>query len=404
MGINLKQSTETSTASSAPTSALEFRAPRKELHKLLRSLQGVTDPRSSMPMLANIAIRGTVRDGVTFAATDLNTTLTIRTPAWFVSSPGGIAVNAKAIATLVGKLPGDEVTIKVMARAGTSVAVITSGTVSATLDGLPDRDFPKLPEAGEATFASINAAEFSEMFGRTLFSVCKDETRFHLNGVLFECDGAMARTVSTDGHRLTKLEQPVATGPVLKAGVIVPMKGATQLSKFLGARARGVCEVAVSGLMMFVRYQGAELAIRTIDAQFPPYLQVIPASYKLLATVNRKDLIGALERAALLCSETRGVKLTIGGGGMTFTSDAPATGQVSVESMPAHGCGADGEPTAIGVNAKYLIELVEEIADECVTLAYGAELDPILVRGTEHACSYSPQAAPYLGVVMPMRI
>ncbi len=404
MGINLKQSTETSTATSAPSSALEFRAPRKALHKLLRQLQGVSDPRSTLPVLANVAIRGTVKEGVTFATTDLNTTLTIRTPAWFVSSPGGVMVNAKALTTLMGKLPGDDVSIKVMARGGTPVVVVTAGSVSSTLDGLPDRDFPKLPEAGEAHFSKLPAALFSGMFERALFSVCKDETRFHLNGVLFECSGTLARTVSTDGHRLTKIECPVEAGPVLVNGALVPSKGATQIGKLLGSRARGECEIAVSQMRMFVRYMGAELAIKLIDAQFPPYLQVIPADNRNLVSVDRKGLIGAMERAALLCSETRGVKVTFGGGGMTLTSDAPGSG-VSVESMPAGGIGAERtEPTSIGLNTEYMIEALEGIEDEHVTLAFGDELDPVLVRGTEHACSYAPQVAPFLCVVMPMRI
>jgi len=29
-----------------------------------------------------------------------------------------------------------------------------------------------------------------EMIERTLFSICNDETRFHLNGVFFESDGS----------------------------------------------------------------------------------------------------------------------------------------------------------------------------------------------------------------------
>jgi DNA polymerase III sliding clamp (beta) subunit (PCNA family) len=52
-----------------------------------------------------------------------------------------------------------------------------------------------------------------EMIERTLFSVCNDETRFHLNGVFFESDGSKSRMVSTEGHRLSKVERTIANGP-----------------------------------------------------------------------------------------------------------------------------------------------------------------------------------------------
>lgn len=370
---------------------------------MLSRLAKVADARSSMPMLANVTMRATLSGGVTFSATDLNVAMTIHAPAWYVQAHGGICVNAKSIATLVGKLPGDDVAIRVTARAGIPVVVITAGSVSMTLDGAPDRDAPILPKSIAANFASVGAGAFSEMFERTGYSQCKDETRFHLNGTLFECDGTTARTVTTDGHRLTKLERSFGTGPVLAHGVIIPAKGCATIERLLGSKAKGDCEIATAGHYLFVRYMGTELALKLIDAQFPPYLQVIPNDHERLATMDRKGLIAALERAKLLCTATRGVKLTIGNGGCTLTSDSPDAG-VSVESIKAEGCGAEGKPFSFGINAGYLIESLAEITDKMVTIAYGSELDPVLVRGTEDACSYAPQSAPFLAVVMPMRI
>lgn len=308
MSANVKTSADSVLS---PASQLAFRAPRKDLHKALKRLQSVSDAKSTLPILANIAIRATMT-GVTFSATDLNVSMTISAPvAWNVSSVGSVCVNAKSLATIVGKLPGDEVSLQVMNRAGIQVAVVTSGSVSMTLDGRSDRDFPKIPSATEGlTFSAVPAATLSDMFEKALFSICKDETRFHLNGILVESDGSTMRTVSTDGHRLTKIERSIV-GPRID-GVIVAMKGCQTLVKTLGSKAKGTCDIAIKGPNMFVRYEGTELALKLIDAQFPPYMQVIPQGHPHFATVNRKAFLGALERAAVLCSQTRGVKITIG--------------------------------------------------------------------------------------------
>jgi DNA polymerase-3 subunit beta len=59
------------------------------------------------------------------------------------------------------------------------------------------------------------------------------ETRFYLNGVFFESDGSKCRMVSTDGHRLSKVERTIPNGPKLSAGVIIPKKGLLEIKKVL---------------------------------------------------------------------------------------------------------------------------------------------------------------------------
>ena len=51
---------------------------------------------------------------------------------------------------------------------------------------MADRDFPKLPNHREVKFAKVDAATLRDMIAKTFFSISTDETRYHLNGVLFE--------------------------------------------------------------------------------------------------------------------------------------------------------------------------------------------------------------------------
>lgn len=379
------------------SSSLAFRAGKKELQRALDTLARVSDRKSSMPMLANVLIR--VTDiGTMLVATDLNVYATLRAPAW-AGTPGGITVNAKSLADLVKKLPGDEVALS---KSGMLRLRVASGTVDTTLIGMHDRDYPKIPDglASGAVFHTVNAETLSDMIERTLHSVCQDETRFHLNGITFECDGTTARMISTDGHRLTKIAAELA-GPSLKTGVIIPAKAAKEIARLLG---KGTCEIAVKMPYLHVRYAGWEFSVKLIDAQFPPYEQVIPKGTEKLVTLERKPFLEALKRAKQLTSETRGVRFDVANGKLTLSSDNPDTGTASeVLTAESQWCD-DGGKLVIGFSPKYMIDLVSQIDCERVTLAFGADLDPIVVRSTEHAVSYTVQGAPYLGVIMPMRI
>jgi DNA polymerase-3 subunit beta len=365
---------------------MEFRIVKTEFLRGLRLAQGIADRKSTMPMLANVLLRTQGKNQLLVAATDLNVSLTAELKSTNASD-GGLTLGAKNLYELIANAPGDEITLK---KADNHWAEIKSGKVTYRIVGMPDRDFPKVPDHREASYAIVESAVLREMIERTLFSICNDETRFHLNGVFFESDGSKARMVSTDGHRLSKVERTIPNGPKLSAGVIIPKKGLLEIKKVLeqGPNAK----LAVKTPHVFLVQDDIAIAVKLIDAQFPPYDQVIPKEHKKIITVDRMRLIDALRRAQLMSSETRGVKVAATREGVTITSDNPDLGEVREELEAEY----NSDPIAIGFNPKYVVELLTQMSSDQVTVALGGELDPGLIRPLT--------GDDYLGVVMPMRI
>jgi len=365
---------------------MEFRIAKTEFLRGLRLAQGIADRKSTMPMLANVLLRTQGKNQLFVAATDLNVSLTAELKS-SNTNDGGITLNAKNLFELVSSAPGDDITLK---KADNHWAEIRSGKVVYRVVGMPDRDFPKVPDHREASYSTIESAVLREMIDRTLFSVCNDETRFHLNGVFFESDGSKARMVSTDGHRLSKVERTIAGGPKLSTGIIIPKKGVLELKKVLESGPS--CKLAVKTPHLFLVQEDIAIAVKLIDAQFPSYDLVIPKEHKRVITVDRVRLIDALRRAQLMSSETRGVKVAASKDGLTITSDNPDLGEVREELEAQY----NGDAIAIGFNPKYVVELLGQITSDQVTLSLGNELDPGL---------FQPLGGDaYLGVVMPMRI
>lgn len=365
---------------------MEFRIAKTEFLRGLRLAQGIADRKSTMPMLANVLLRTQGKNQLLVAATDLNVSLTAELKSSVVAE-GGITLAAKNLYELIANAPGEEVSLK---KADNHWAEIRSGKVTYRIVGMPDRDFPKVPDHREATYATVESSVLREMIERTLFSVCNDETRFHLNGVYFESDGSKSRMVSTDGHRLSKVERTIPSGPKLSAGVIIPKKGLLEIRRVLEAGPQ--CKLAIKTPHLFLVQEDIAIAVKLIDAQFPPYEQVIPKDHKRIITVDRVRFIDALKRAQLMSSETRGVKVAAAKEGMTITSDNPDLGEVREEVDADY----NGENIAIGFNPKYVVELLGQMSSDQITIALGGELDPGLIRPVS--------SDEYLGVVMPMRI
>lgn len=364
---------------------MEFRIAKNEFLRGLRLAQGIADRKSTMPMLANVLLRTQGKNQILVAATDLNVSLTAELKSTNVGE-GGLTLGAKNLYELVANAPGDEITLK---KTDNHWAEIKSGKVTYKIVGMPDRDFPKVPDHREAQYSQIESTVLREMIERTLFSVCNDETRFHLNGVFFESDGHKCRMVSTDGHRLSKVER-VVEGPKLTAGIIIPKKGLLEIRRVLDAGPH--CKLAIKTPHLFLVQDDIAIAVKLIDAQFPPYEQVIPKEHKRVITVDRSRFIDALRRAQLMSSETRGVKVSANKEGVTITSDNPDLGEVREEMEAEY----NGDTIAIGFNPKYVVELLSQMSSDQITISLGGELDPGLIKPLT--------GDDYLGVVMPMRI
>src|SRR5690349_13951859 len=188
---------------------MEFKIQKAEFLKGLYPAQGIADRKSTLPILANVLLRTDGKERVLVAATDLTVGVSAELPAR-VEKEGGVTLGAKHLFDIVKALPGDELVLR---RADNNWAEIKSMRAEYKLVGMADRDFPRLPNHREVTFTRLEASLLRDMIGKTLFSASTDETRYHLNGVLFESDGKLVRMVSTDGHRLSKVERELASGP-----------------------------------------------------------------------------------------------------------------------------------------------------------------------------------------------
>jgi DNA polymerase III subunit beta len=364
---------------------MEIKISKNEFLKALKFAQSIADRKSTMPMVANVLLRASGKSHLSVIATDLNVSLTADLKSNNVSE-GALTISAKSLYELISSAPGDEITLK---KADNHWAEIKSGKVNYKIVGMPDRDFPKVPDHREIEFTAIESAVLRDMIEKTLFSVCNDETRFHLNGVLFESNGTAAKMISTDGHRLSKVERKMV-GPVLSTGIIIPKKGLIEIKKLLETGA--ACKIAVKTPHIYVTSEDVALAIKLIDAQFPPYEQVIPKDHKKIVVVDRARLIDSLRRAQLMSSENRGVKFAVSANTLTIASDNPDLGEVKEELDADY----QGDAIAIGFNPKYVIELLGQISSDQIALNLGGELDPGLIK---------PMGGDdYLGVVMPMRI
>jgi len=379
---------------------MELTVAKKDLLKLVTRMQGVAERKSTMPVLSNVLLAVDGPNALRLAATDLYLAISGRVTAE-ISKGGSVAVPAKDLLERVKMMPDGPIHIATQDNATTTLKA--SGSARRyTLRGMPGDDFPPLPvPADGAPTLALEVDVLQELIAKTYFSVSSDETRAHLNSALFEWDGDVVRMVTTDGHRLSKMEVKVS-GRQASATMLIPLKAIHELRRLCdemlgepvkdGAKAQ--VQITQSGSSAFFVGGGTTFSVKLIDAQFPPYAQVIPQNSEKKVRVPRGPFADALRAVSIAASErTGGVKLGIGAGTMRITSESPESGDGFDEVPIEYG----GAAITIGFNAKYFLDVLGALGDEDdVLLGLSGELDPAVLRpGGERN---------FLAVVMPMRI
>lgn len=371
--------------------------PKKDLLRLVARCQGVADKKSAMPALANILLTAE-GNALRVAATDLYLSMSGQTMAE-VNTAGSVAVPAKDLLERVKAMP--EGPVQILATEGAQTTLKAVGSPRRyTLHGIPGGEFPALPKpAPDAPSLELPVELLSLLIARTHFSISSDETRPHVNSGLFEWAGDRVRMVSTDGHRLSKMEATV-TGSSATATMLIPLKAVAELRR-LSDEARAekdapTVTITQSGPNAFFGIAGMQFSVKLVDAAFPPYQQVIPALSDRSLRAPRAQLADALRAVSLAASDrTGGVKLSVGPSTLRITSESPESGN-GFDELPVD---YSGPEITIGFNAKYFLDVLTAIDDDEVVLGVGGELDPAVVRPATECNDQS-----YLAVVMPMRI
>lgn len=383
---------------------MELTVAKKDLLKLVARMQGVAERKSTMPVLANVLLAVDGPNALRLAATDLYLSLLGRIPAE-VGKPGSVAVSAKDLFERVKMMPDGPVVIATQDNATTTLKA--SGSARRyTLRGMPGDDFPPLPQPAEGSPTLALAVDvLSELISKTHFSISTDETRAHLNSALFEWDGDVVRMVTTDGHRLSKVDVKVS-GRQASATMLIPLKAIQELRRLCdemiaeggGGEKKPELLITQSGSSAFFQGAGTTFSVKLVDAQFPPYSQVIPANSDKVVRAPRTAFADALRAVSVAASErTGGVKLSLTKGSMRITSESPESGD-GFDEIPVEYAGPN---MSIGFNAKYFLDVLAAVNDEEVAIGLSGELDPAVLRPAGATTTSERQ---FLAVIMPMRI
>ncbi|GLT02136.1 DNA polymerase III subunit beta [Sphingobium jiangsuense] len=364
---------------------------RATLLKSLGHVQSVVERRNTIPILSNVLIEAAADGTIRLMATDLDLQVVEQVQAQ-VETPGSTTISAHTLFDIARKLPEGS---QVLLHAAEGKMLIQAGRARFNLSTLPRDDFPIIAEGELPTRFELPAETLKQIIDKTRFAISTEETRYYLNGIFFHVSDdpqPVLKAAATDGHRLARVTVARPDGAEGMPDIIVPRKCIAELRKLLD-EVEGSVDIALSASKIRFGIGNAILTSKLIDGTFPDYSRVIPTGNDKLLKIDPRSFEEGVDRVATIATEkTRAVKMALDRDKITLSVTSPENG-TAAEEVPGD---YDGEGFEIGFNARYLLDILQQIEGDTVDLHLADQAAPTLIRESD--------TSPALYVLMPMRV
>jgi len=371
---------------------MKFIVTKPVIFKTLSHLQSIVNKKNTLPILSNILIEAD-QNILILSSTDMD--ISIReTINCNVVEPGSTTLNAQIMFDIIKKLP-DTSEIEFISN-DSKILTIRSNVSKFSLSCLPKDEFPIIETKSSGNRITVKAQTIFNLINKTKFAISNEETRYFLNGLYFNISSdeksSILTFVGTDGHRLATSSSKTKQYNNEVPGVIIPKKTINELSKLLAENSNDI-EIDISSNKIIFYVENLILISKLIDGNFPDYKRVIPKNNHQQLTVNRLNLLSAVDRVSTIANEkSPSIKFkllknlinlsTINNENSTATEDLEAK--------------FDGNEIEIGFNSRYIMDILDNLEGEEIKLSFNDNSTPIIAQEQPNS--------DIIYVLMPMRV
>lgn len=340
---------------------MKFIASTSSLLKHLQAINGVISTRAVIPILEYFLFE-VEESNLTITGTDLEVSMRSNLEVE-AKEEGKVAIPARLIIDILRSLPEQPVTFTIDDE-NFSVE-LTSDYGKYKIAGENPDDFPKFPVVEGGSSIDLPASVLSEAISKTIFAISNDELRPALTGLFVEMSENDLKFVSTDGNKLVKYRRTDAKAEGNDT-FILPKKALNLLKASLPESDTNV-SVQYNNINALFTFDHMHLICRLIDERFPDYNAAIPPEAPNKLVINRNELLQSLKRISIFSNKTTyQVRFKITGSELQLNAQDLDFSNEAHERLT---CDYDGEDMSIGFNARFLIDMLQNLDSDEVTLS-----------------------------------
>lgn len=366
----------------------ELTISKQQLLTPLLIVAGAVDKKQSLAILSNILLKLT-KNQLRLTATDLEIEITACVPCVAEQETGSITVPAKKMIDIIRSLE-DDANPTLICKDGTMS--IKAGRSQFKLTTLPADDYPATEDEPSDVEFTVNTSSLIRLLQSTYFAMAQQDVRIYLNGLFLEIDTQSITAVTADGHRMAICRLPCQLINQHHR-LLIPKKGIQEMLRLL-SHVTDESVVLSSSKNHFKLVTGQYIfSSKLIEARFPPYAKAVPKDQDKSVIIDRDILKRALSRIIIMANEKlRAVLLQIQPNTLTLI----ASNQEHEEGIESLAAETEGDELNIGLNATYLLDVLNHVSEGPLRLSFSDTDSSILVQ--------SLQDENYQYIIMPMKL
>jgi DNA polymerase-3 subunit beta len=330
------------------------------LYKEIQVLGGIINSSNTLPILDNFLFEIN-NNKLVLSSSDLESTMTSQIEIESTSTDK-IAISAKLLTDILKTFSEQPLTF---IKTDNNTIEISASNGKYSLAYLNGDEFPKQVEILDAHETIINGSDLGNAINSTIFASGTDDLRPVMSGVFFQFNSESLKFVATDAHKLVKFETTEYTASEVSE-FIMPKKPLQIL--------KGILQTVDSDLTIqhndsnakFI-FDKSSITCRLIDGKFPNYEAVIPKDNPNVLTIDRQLFLNSARRVSIFSNKTTNqVRLKLAGSLLNISAEDFDFSNKADENLE---CQYSGDDIQIGFNSKFLIEMLNNLDSDMITLS-----------------------------------
>ena len=361
---------------------------RQKISNEITPLMCAVSGKSTLTAIEGILIEAKKPDICIMTTYDLDKGVRITVEAT-VLEEGTYIINAQKFCQTLKVMNSEEITLTVDQKLA---VCIESGKSSYKMSALPASDFPQIPTLTAALGFSLRQSVLKEMFSQTMYAMGVNDQRLILNGTYLRVTNEKLMLVTCDSFKLAKCVRTTDIGNENRDKedvsflFIIPNKTVNELYKLLVSDDEdAIVKIYYMRKYIIVELNGITFFSRLVEGEYIDFNRIIIKNHTVKISMDKEDLLSALERAALVTEEriagnTRShVKLDVNGHLLAISANS-AIGSTYDEVEIAH----EGGDMFIAFNNRYLIDSVRACRADRLTISLSSALTSINIEPEEN--------------------
>ena len=376
---------------------MRLKIERDVLLKHLKMVEKALPVRTPFPVLEGILLTVS-EEKMLVRASDSDLTIEVTIPqvidskvVMTVEEEGAFVVFGKKFVELISKSKPGLISLTLTEKG----LQIQSGRSKSILPGFQATDYPQLNVGDMPKSFEILPNDLSEIIRVVGPFTGSNESRPVLMGVNFVFGDGYLTTCATDSFRLSRhqveMEEVAET-----FNVVIPYKALKEAAKTIESETDKLI-LKASMNQVLLQTSKATILMRLIDGIYPDTKQFVPETFQWEYCTDRKELIEALERAALLSSDAtnRVVKMVLKAGTniLLLTSLDKTLGDIEEELT------LNQEVTSsltVGASTTFLKDALNTLSSDTVSLKFNGDMSPFVIAEPDNKMS--------LRLIVPVRL